>query len=190
MESVNLNLTEKQMKKLATGGAIMVSPAMVGGAVECMLNPGKMARMKKNHEAGKKFRLTMDQSELKGGSFKGFMRKLKKGAKKLWQGYKTYVKPSAGPYIRQKLKEGTHAGLEIGAAALTGDPEAVAVANAIATELERVIDWIGNQTGAYSVNPRYTRRLQKGGMVNPALPGAEEINRKIREKGLIGRARR
>lgn len=145
MESVALNLTPGQMERLAMGGAIMVAPEMVGGAVQCTISGAKKAKMMKNHAVGKKFRLTMDPQELKGGSFKSFLRKLKRG-------YQKYVRPRIGPKIRKGLKEAAHGALEI-PAAMTGSPEAVNIAKAIATELEGLVDWLGNKTGAFGMRP-------------------------------------
>lgn len=156
METVKLHLTPKQMHRLATGGAVMIAPHHMGGEIETTLHKHKVMKMQKNHEAGKKFRLVMEPEELRGGSFAAFMRKIKNGASKVYNAYKTHVRPTVGPYIRKGLKEGIHAGLEIGAAT-SGDPEAVALANAIATQLESVVDWIGNKTGAYGIRAHRRR---------------------------------
>ena len=121
METVRLDLSDKQMKKLAMGGAVMVSPSMMGGAVECTLSPSKCAKMRKNHTAGKKYLLRMGETELKGGSFRSFLRGAKKAAKSLgkatlkglkfagkkaWDEWQEKYKPIYGPKIRSGLKYG------------------------------------------------------------------------------------
>ena len=154
METCKLNLTEKQMKKLATGGAIMITPGMYGGEMEFTLAPSKIARMQKNHAAGKKYRLSMDSEEMKGGSMRDFLRKagraIKGVAKKGWEIWQTNYKPTYGPMIRAGLKEGLDAGLQILAAA-SGNPELVEVARATAVFLAPLVDKLGDYTNAFSV---------------------------------------
>lgn len=154
METCKLSLTEKQMKKLATGGSIMVTPGMYGGEMEFTLAPSKIARMQKNHAAGKKYRLSMDSKEMKGGSMRSFLRKagrtIKEGAKKGFEVWKTNYKPTFGPMIRAGLKEGLDAGLQI-LAASSGQPELVEIAKATALFLSPLIDKLGDYTGAFSV---------------------------------------
>lgn len=162
METVKLNLSDKQKRKLAMGGAVMVSPAMMeGGMVECTLHGSKCAKMRQNHKMGKKYRLSMNQSELKGGSFKSFTRGLKRaakttgqvfkmGAKKAWDTWQTEFKPIYGPQIRAGLKEGLDAGLQI-LGAMTGQPEAVAIAKVVAAELSPLVDKLGDYTNAFGM---------------------------------------
>lgn len=162
MESVKLNLSDKQMRKLAMGGAVMVSPAMMeGGMVECTLDGSKCSKMRKNHQMGKKYRLTMNPSELKGGSFASFMRGLKraarktgqvikKGANKAWDIWQTDFKPTYGPQIRAGLKEGLDAGLQI-LGAMTGQPEAVAIAKVVAAQLSPLVDKLGDYSNAFGM---------------------------------------
>jgi hypothetical protein len=126
---------------------------MVGGEVEVAMRPHKMKRMMKNHEQGKRYRMELDDEEMQGGSLKSFLSGVKNTAKKLYSQYQRHIKPTAGPKIRSGLKKGIHAGLEIGAAT-TGDPEAVALANAVATQLEGLVDWLGNKTGAFGMRHR------------------------------------
>ena len=155
MESCKLSLTEKQMKKLASGGAIMVSPGMYGaGEMELTLSPSKHERMKKNHAAGKKYRLQMDSKEMKGGSMRSFLRKagkaVKGAAKKGWEVWQKEYKPTYGPMIRVGLKEGLDAGLQL-LGAMTGNPELVEVAKIASMVLAPLVDQLGDYTGGFSV---------------------------------------
>jgi hypothetical protein len=187
METIKLDLSEKQMKKLAMGGAVMVSPSMMGGAVECTLNPTKCARMRKNHTAGKKYLLRMGETELKGGSFKSFLRGAKKAAKfvgkatgealkftgrKAWDEWQEKFKPIYGPKIRAGLKYGLDAGLETLAAA-TGQEELVAVAAAIAKGLHPLVDKLGDYTNAFGA--------RKGKPSSPAVLMAAGFREKLAE---------
>jgi len=146
METTKLSLTPKQMEKLATGGAIMVGKEMMGGAIECPLHPSKLAKMRANHAAGKKYRLTMEPSEMHGGSWKQFKKYINTG----FRAYKKHVVPVIGKPLRKGLKYGAHAGLET-LAAMSGRPEAVAIARSIADELEKLVDLVGDKTGAYGM---------------------------------------
>lgn len=155
METVTMNLSDKQMKKLATGGAIMIKPAMMtGGSIQLTLDPSKCERMRKNHEMGKMYRLSMNTKEMNGGSFKSFLRKagrtLKKGVTKGWEIYQRDFKPTYGPMIREGLKEGLNSGLQI-LAAMSGNPELVAVAEATAVALSPLVDQLGDYTNAFGM---------------------------------------
>lgn len=169
----NLDLTPTQMKRLITGGAVMISPQMVGGAVSCTLHPMKHKKMMKNHAAGKKYRLQMDESELTGGSWKSLKRGLKKGfkavgkiskvagkdlgealktgAKQGWELYKKDVKPIVGPPIRNAMKKGIHTAIEGTTGFFTENPIAVGLAHKVANELEKYVDMLGDKSQAFGM---------------------------------------
>lgn len=184
METLKLNLNERQMKKLAMGGGVMIGPDMMGGAIECTLNPSKCAKMRKNHAAGKKYRLTMDAAELKGGSFASFVRGLKKAAKKTgqvikkgakaaWNIWQEDFKPTYGPKIRRGLKEGLDAGLQT-LAAMTGQPEAVAIAKVVADQLSPLIDRLGDYTNAFGMRQGTSEAAMVAAGLRERLKGVME----------------
>lgn len=185
METLKLNLNEKQMKKLAMGGGVMIGPEMMeGGAIECTLNPSKCERMRANHAAGKKYRLTMDAAELKGGSFASFMRGLKKaakatgrfikkGAKAAWNVWQKDYKPTYGPKIRAGLKDGLDAGLQT-LAAMTGQPEAVAIAKVVATQLAPLVDRLGDFTNAFGMRKGTSEAAMVAAGLRERLKGVME----------------
>lgn len=204
METIKLNLGEKQMKKLAMGGAIMVSPAMMeGGMIECTLNPSKCERMRANHAMGKRYKLKMDASELKGGSFASFARKLKRAAKSTgkvikgaaksaWDIWQRDFKPTYGPQIRSGLKQGLEAGLST-LAAMTGQPEAVAIAEVVARQLEPLVDQLGDYTTAFGMRKGHSQaamvasglREKLVGVMQEAMSVASAPKRRSRSKKMM-----
>ena len=184
METVSMNLSDKQIKKLATGGAIMIKPTMMtGGAIQLTLHPSKCERMRKNHEMGKMYRLSMDAKEMKGGSFKSFLRKagstLKKGVTKGWEIYQRDYKPTYGPMIREGLKEGMSAALQI-LAARSGSPALVEVAEATAVALSPLVDQLGDFTQAFSVG-QFKGNKKDRKMMDDAISFRKEIKGVVEE---------
>lgn len=178
METCKLSLTEKQMKKLATGGSIMVTPGMYGGEMEFTLAPSKIARMQKNHAAGKKYRLSMDSKEMKGGSMRSFLRKagrtIKEGAKKGFEVWQTNYKPTYGPMIRAGLKEGLSSGLQI-LGAMTGQPELVEIAALTAQFLSPLIDKLGDASGAFGMTGGAVGQMTGGKKAQLAMQDASML---------------
>jgi hypothetical protein len=75
--SVNLDLTDRQLRRLAEQKSILVKPDQIEkGEMKLEIKPLKYKKMMKNKDKEKGFKLFLTPDEMKGGNIKGFMEKL------------------------------------------------------------------------------------------------------------------
>ena len=169
MKEAQLLLTDAQLRKLVSGQGIMIKKECMGCGDMYMLHPMKIRRMMTAMKKGKGMRLTFspdemaaNEIEIEGGriNFGRIGRAIRKGAAKVGELYREYVRPTVGPALKQLVEKGISKGatkaVEAGLTAV-GAPELAAIAG---PEIQRGIEkyvtqpaseFIQKKTGAYGI---------------------------------------
>lgn len=177
MKQISLKLKDKQLRDLAMGKGIMISPKMGGeGGYAISMSPAKLAKLMKALSAGKGMKVMLTPKELQmngvemmdGGriNWRGIGRTLRKVGKTVGKFYREEIRPTLGPALKSLVKRGVEEGLPLvveGLSALTGNPEiGVAAAPFVQGYARRVSEpiaqAISKKTGAFG-----TKKAKKGG---------------------------
>lgn len=169
--SVDMKLTDAQLRKLVKGQGIIVKPAMFTKGHSFRVTPAQHRRMMTAMKKGRGYTLKMSPEELEanevdmeGGriNWRGIGRTLRRGAQKAAKFYREEVRPEIGPGLKRVVKKAIEKGLPaLATAGLTaiGQPELAALA---APRVERLASKIaepgaeklGKLTGAYGLRMR------------------------------------
>lgn len=152
---------EPKHKKLVRGATVQLKPCHMSGSgmsvkpVDLKLSPKMEKAIAKAMRASKGYRLRLSPAEIEGSGIKEAFEKFKVGAKRGLEGvkkgyelYKEHVVPVAGPAIRKGLKGAAKAGL---AALAVAQPELVPAIALLESQSDRIVDAIGDKTGAYGM---------------------------------------
>ena len=169
MKQISLKLKDKQLRDLALGKGIMISPKMGGGegGYSISMSPMKHAKLMKAMEAGKGMKIMLTPKELgangvemlDGGriNWRGIGRTLRKVGKEAGKFYREEIRPTLGPALKTLVKRGVEEGLPLAVEGLTtliGMPEAGVVAapfvRSYAQKIsEPIAKSISKKTGAF-----------------------------------------
>jgi hypothetical protein len=166
--SIDMELTDAQLRKLTKGGAIIVKPSMFKKGHMYHVSPTKHRKMMTAVKKGKGYKLQLSPEELEanqvdmeGGkiNWRAVGRTIRRGAKAAAKFYKDEIKPEIGPGLKRVVKKVIETGLPaLATAGLTaiGQPQLAAVAGPAAARLARRIaepatDRFGKMTGAYGL---------------------------------------
>jgi hypothetical protein len=189
MKQYQLKLKDAQLRDLATGKGIMISPKVAGFGYSISMSPAKHAKMMSAHSQGKSCKLMLSPKELKangvevmeGGriNWRGIGRTLRRVGKKAGEFYRENIKPEIGPQLKSLVKRGVEEGLPLaveGLTALVGAPEIGAVAAPFVRGYARRVSEpfaqaVGRRTGAFGTKKKKTTKRKK--MMPMAMPVAE-----------------
>lgn len=166
--SIDMNLTDAQLRKLTKGGAIIVKPGMFTKGHNYRVTPAKHRRMMTAMKKGKGYKLQMSPEELEanevemeGGrvNWRAVGRTFRRGAQAAAKFYRDEIRPEIGPGLKRVVKKAIETGLPaLATAGLTaiGQPQLAAVAGPAAARAARRIsegatEKIGKLTGAYGL---------------------------------------
>lgn len=178
MGSMKVPLTDAQLRKLAKGMGVRVSPGANATAYDMMCSPAKIKKMSRQMTKGKGFTMKLDPEELQaneveceGGriNFKKIGRTLRSTAKSVGKFYRENVRPVVGPKIRKAVKTAIEKGIPMAAAALgtvTGQPELVAatapaVSRFAKKAAEKGTEKLSKLTGAFGVKQGQKKPTKK-----------------------------
>lgn len=143
---------EPKHAKLCKGKVVQLKPChMHGGAgpgveIDIPLHRSVEKAIKKAHNAGKGYRLSLSEEEIEGAGLRSFFKKISKGAKKAFKAYKKHVVPVVGPVIRKGLTKAAETGLDT---LSTLQPELAPGLQLLKPEVGNIVDQIGDRTGAF-----------------------------------------
>jgi hypothetical protein len=173
--SVDMKLTDAQLRKLVKGQGIIVKPAMFSKGHSFRVSPAQHRRMMTAMRKGKGYTLKMSPEELEanevdmeGGriNWRAIGRTLRRGAQKAAKFYREEVRPEIGPGLKRVVKKAIETGIPaLATAGLTaiGQPEiAAAVAPRVSRFAEKVAEpgaeKLGKLTGAFGLRMKSTGR--------------------------------
>jgi len=198
MQSMNLSLTDAQLRKLAKGQGVIIKPhSMSEGGYGMMMTAVKHRRMMKAHSKGKGYTLKLEpdemdanEVEIEGGriNWKKIGRQLRSTAKAVGRFYTREVKPTIGPVLKKLVKKGIEKGLPAATtalASLVGQPElGIAAAPYVEKFAEKIAEpataKIGKTTGAYGMKKK-KKMPKKPRMPKTALTTAAPLAKQINE---------
>ena len=164
MQSMKMELSDAQLRKLSKGGAIILKPASCGKGMSVHMSAAKHKKMMTAMNKGKGMRLSLGQDELgenevemEGGkiNWKRVGRQIRGGLREAGKFYRKEVRPTVGPALKTLTKKGLEVGTKAavaGLATLTGQPALLAAApGASKLVSEKGTAAIGKLTGAYGV---------------------------------------
>lgn len=166
--SVDMNLTDAQLRKITKGGAIIVKPGMFTKGHSFRVSPAKHRRMMTAMKKGKGYKLQMSPEELEanevemdGGriNWRAIGRTLRMGAKAAAKYYRENIRPEIGPGLKRAVEKAIKTGIPaIATAGLTaiGQPELAAAIEPGAARLASEVagpatERLGKLTGAYGM---------------------------------------
>jgi len=164
METMKLDLSDAQLRKLAKGQGIMLKPAYFNKGHGIQMSAAKYKKLHTAMNKGKGMRLTLGQDELgandvemSGGkiNWKKLGRQIRGGLKEAGKFYRKEVRPTVGPALEKLTKKGLEVGTKAavaGLASVTGQPALLAAAPATSKFVsEKGTKAISKLTGAYGV---------------------------------------
>lgn len=166
--SIDMELTDAQLRKLTKGGAIIVKPSMFKKGHMYRVSPAKHRRMMTAVKKGKGYKLQMSPEELEanevemeGGrvNWRAVGRTFRRGAQAAAKYYREQVRPEIGPGLKRVVKKAIETGIPaLATAGLTaiGQPQLAAAAAPAAARIARKVaepatEKIGKLTGAYGM---------------------------------------
>lgn len=183
MKSIKLPLTDTQLRKLAKGQGVRVSPSSNCSAYDIWCKAGKCKRMERMMTKGKGFTVKLDPEEMdenveiEGGriNWKKLGRTLRSTAKSVGKFYREKVRPVVGPEIRKAVSTAIEKGIPLVADAIgvaTGNPEIVAAAQPAIQKLAKQASKKGTEkisklTGAFGMKKPSKTKPKKSKMTKP-----------------------
>ena len=175
MKQISLKLKDKQLRDLAMGKGIMISPKMGSGdgGYSISMSPMKHAKLMKAMAEGKGMKMTLTPKELgangvemmDGGriNWRGIGRTLRKVGKEAGRFYREQIRPEVGPALKRLVKRGVEEGLPLAVEGLTtliGMPEAGVVAAPFVRQYaqkisEPIAKSISKRTGAFGTKKKH-----------------------------------
>lgn len=159
MESLLLDLGVRQVGRLRNGHVVTIKPSMVGKGMEVKMDKMKAKKIMSavRRQKGARLGLTEEECTASGLTWKA----VKRGLKKVWDGYQKYAKPIVSPLAKSAIKLAAKEAPKL--VSMAGAPELAPLATIMAPALEEAGLAIGKVTGAYSVKkPR--KGMKKVGM--------------------------
>ena len=151
MYSVSIKLSAPQAKKLMKGKTVQLKKGFLeDGTVPICVSESHAKKMQQAHDKSKGYRLTLTQDEIDscmqngGEGLKEILESVKKVGRVVKKGTQAASKAIGKEKFRGMLTEGLQRGIK---AVL---PQAAPIANMYADDL---VNYIGDKTGAYGVNP-------------------------------------
>lgn len=191
LSSMKMPLTDAQLRKLAKGQGVRVTPSSGASAYDIYCSPAKMKRMQRNMTKGKGFTVKLDPDELReneveieGGriNWKKIGRTLRSTAKSIGKFYREDVRPIVGPAIRTAVKTAIEKGIPLAASTLgtlTGNPAMAAAAAPAISKLskrlaEKGTEKLSKLTGAFGVGAPAATKAVKAKAKKPRAPRAKK----------------
>jgi len=175
MESMKMELTDAQLRKLSKGGAIILKPSQCGKGMHVSMSAAKHKKMMTAMNKGKGMRMSLGQDELaengvemEGGkiNWKKVGRQIRGGLREAGKFYRKEVRPTVGPALKTLTKKGLEVGTKAavaGLATLTGQPALLAAApGASKLVSEKGTEALGKLTGAYGVKKGKKKSVSSG----------------------------
>jgi hypothetical protein len=176
--TVDMDLSDAQLRKLTKGGAIIVKPGMFKKGNSVRVSMAQHRKMMTACKKGKGFKLSMSPDELdanevdmEGGkiNWKAIGRTLRKGAQAAGKFYREEIRPEIGPGLKKSVKNIIEKGIPaLARAGLTaiGQPELAAAAGPAAKRLADEIagpatEKLGKLTGAYGMKKKKSKAKPK-----------------------------
>ena len=164
MQSMKMELSDAQLRKLSKGGAIILKPSSCGKGMPVHMSAAKHKKLMTAMNKGKGMRLSLGQDELgendvemEGGkiNWKKVGRQIRGGLREAGKFYRKEIRPTVGPALKTLTKKGLEVGTKAavaGLATLTGQPALLAAApGASKLVSEKGTEAIAKLTGAYGV---------------------------------------